>query len=190
MTSGFTNPFMYITKPNNKKGVPGNPPTGLPDEFGTYPNNLVPNFNKNKSYLIETNPNVILSGNNASIYGAEEVFNIFNNDEQYAFVHNLDRKIPINTDKNHFSVIDNAYLASFITKDDNEDPTMFGYDIIIKFNTSPLFNGSIIEFINQFGDAEEIESRRDVWLTFCKQFFKFFKVDQNQQSNGKWNKND
>jgi hypothetical protein len=183
ITDGFTNPFFYINNPDLKKGVPGNPTTGLPDEFGTYPNDIKPNFNKNKNYLINTDPDTMLKGNGSSLYGAEEVFNFFSNDEQYSFVHNLDRSIPI-TGLMYPSAFKDVHLASFLSKSDNEDPTMFGYDISINFASSPLFNGSIIDFINSFSPIpEEMESRRDVWLSFCKQFFKFFKVDQNQRLN-------
>jgi hypothetical protein len=59
ITDGFTNPFFYINNPDLKKGVPGNPTTGLPDEFGTYPNDIKPNFNKNKNYLINTDPDTM-----------------------------------------------------------------------------------------------------------------------------------
>jgi hypothetical protein len=50
------------------------------------------------------------------------------------------------------------YLGSFFrTLDDNEDPTIHGYDIMIKWNNSPLFNGEIDNFINQFSGYNNSE---------------------------------
>lgn len=180
ISDGFTNPFLYINNPQNKNNI-----TGLPQEFGSYPNNIIPNFNKNLNQMIKTDPTLMLLGDGNidgiinGIAGAEEVFNFFDNDEQYAFVHNLDRVIPVSGLENPASLKE-VYLGSYLPEMDNEDPTIFGYDISIDFANSPLFNGAIIEFINQFG-GDEIESRRDVWLTFCKQFFKYFNLDQAQQ---------
>lgn len=156
---GFTNPLYYITDdtPNDIRGL-----TGVPKQFGDTPNNIKPNFNKNSP--IYTTPDV-------KVKESSKIFHDFYNDTQFEFVHNLDRKIPHNGSKN-------AYLGSFLkTSSNNEDPTMYGYDIYIKYDSSPLFNGSINNFIDKFSDNIEIQSRRDVWLAFCNQFFNFFKID-------------
>jgi len=64
------------------------------------------------------------------------------------------------------------------TPSDNEDPVSFGYDIIINYATSPLFNGGIEEFIDMFGKSYvELGSRMDLVKQFKEQLFKFFKVD-------------
>ena len=69
-------------------------------------------------------------------------------------------------------------LASFVrTTDDNEDPTMLGYDIILKFNSSPLFNGTIDSFISQYSDNTEVSSRSGILSNFKSQLFKFLKID-------------
>jgi hypothetical protein len=72
------------------------------------------------------------------------------------------------------------YLGSFIrTIEDNEDPTILGYDLTIKWNESPLFNGTIDTFISQlvgYGNSE-IGSRKEILDNFKKQFVKFFKTD-------------
>jgi len=70
------------------------------------------------------------------------------------------------------------YLGSFIrTTDDNEDPTMLGYDIEIKYNDSPLFNGTAQSFIDKFSAVSEIKSRGSILDNFKKQLFRFLKTD-------------
>lgn len=72
------------------------------------------------------------------------------------------------------------YLGSFVkTFDDNEDPTMLGYDFKIKTLQSPLFNGSANAFIQQFGQLgnTEIFSREEILPRFQRQFFKFLRTD-------------
>ena len=72
------------------------------------------------------------------------------------------------------------YLGSFIrTFDDNEDPTMMGFDIEIKVENSPLFNGSIDKFITTFSGLgnSEIAARLDILTKFREQFFRFVKKD-------------
>lgn len=73
----------------------------------------------------------------------------------------------------------------------NEDPTILGFDIEIDEVTSPLFNGSIIDFINKYGSGEnsisEISSRKEIYNEFVAQFKKFFQTNvnflQNTESN-------
>jgi len=179
VSQGFTNPLFYVNNKENLNTIPGL--TDLPKEFGDHPNNLKPNFNKNSP--IKSDPNII-NKKKAEI-AKNFTYNIDGkrvgtSEQEHTFIHNLDRQIPTEGENN-------AYLASYVQtseingKTDNEDPTMFGYDIKIKFSTSPLFNGSIINFINQFSNDTEIEERRNIWVTFCNQFFKFFKIDMRGQ---------
>ena len=73
-------------------------------------------------------------------------------------------------------------LASFVrTTDDNEDPTMLGYDIILKFNSSPLFNGTIDSFIDQYKNNTEVASRSEILSNFRDQLFKFLRTDSPTQ---------
>lgn len=176
ISQGFTNPLLYITDttPNDISGL-----TGVPKQFGNNPTNIKPNYNKRNP--IFSDPNTVIK-KEIEIAKDFTYRNIGTSEQQYTFVHNLDRAIPTLGSNN-------AYLASYIQTSeiegkriDNEDPTMFGYDIKIKFPSSPLFNGSIISFINQFNEnSQEIESRRDIWITFCNQFFKFFKLDYKKE---------
>ena len=65
------------------------------------------------------------------------------------------------------------------TNDDNEDPTILGYDIEIKTLDSPLFNGEIESFITTFGNFNntEIKSRMETLDLFRQQLLKFVKAD-------------
>jgi hypothetical protein len=173
---GFTDPFKYVTDWSNANTKPGL--TGVPKQFGDNPTNLVPNWN-NKGMVY--NDGIKFSS-------SKIIFDDFNNRSQFNFLHHLDNPLLNGTGQvrgditqgilNDGSTKD-IYLASFKqTSDENEDPVIFGYDITIKFDSSPLFNGSIIDFIDQFGKSDdEIEARRNIWITFCNQFFKFFDID-------------
>ena len=82
--------------------------------------------------------------------------------------------------------ISDIYLGSFIrTMDDNEDPTMLGYDINIKFDSSPLFNGTIDSFISQLSDYgnTEVGSRQLILDNFKSQLVKFLKIDSSNIGN-------
>lgn len=59
----------------------------------------------------------------------------------------------------------------------DEDPVVFGFDIIIKTQDSPLFSEDIISFFD-FGDAnniKEIIPRREIYNNFIEHLSKFFK---------------
>lgn len=58
-----------------------------------------------------------------------------------------------------------------------EDPVMFGFDLIIKTNQSPLFNGQVDDFLTQFNGIPEISSRGSIYSEFKKRFFSFFRPD-------------
>ena len=62
-----------------------------------------------------------------------------------------------------------------------EDPVMFGFDIVIRAQESPLFSDvlqdSVSGFFNSIADSgnEEMLSRNDVWINFKSHFFQFFR---------------
>jgi hypothetical protein len=71
-------------------------------------------------------------------------------------------------------------LASWVSSsNENEDPTYLGFDLYIKWNESPLFNGSVERFINTYKGLgnSEIGSRDVIITEFKRQFLKFFRVD-------------
>lgn len=59
---------------------------------------------------------------------------------------------------------------------ENQDPVMFGVEIVIDALSSPLLNGSIYDFFALYPDVSEIQSRRLVYHDFKKQFQKIFKT--------------
>jgi hypothetical protein len=59
---------------------------------------------------------------------------------------------------------------------ENNDPVMFGFDIIIDSVSSPLLNGSVIDFLNQYTNVDELAARIPVYEDFKQQFIKFFKT--------------
>lgn len=59
---------------------------------------------------------------------------------------------------------------------ENNDPIYFGFDIIIDTPKSPLLNGSVENFIEQFQIISEISERMNVITDFKRQFLKLFKT--------------
>jgi hypothetical protein len=148
---GFTPPTAFITNPDDT-----DPRTNNPKELGFQITNR---FNPIDQSDIQKTIN--------------DNYYLFNDQPGYEFIHLLDR--------NNFSSSSNEiYLTSFLeTSNDNEDPVSFGYDIIIDFDHSPLFNGSIENFLNSdlFRAYSELSSRVDLVKKFKEQFFKFFKTN-------------
>ena len=72
---------------------------------------------------------------------------------------------------------DSFRLASFKnTPYENNDPVMYGVEIVIDAFSSPLLNGSVEDFISQFSYVSEIASRAIVLDDFKRQFSKIFRT--------------
>jgi hypothetical protein len=69
-------------------------------------------------------------------------------------------------------------VDSFIsTPTENNDPVIFGFDIIIDDLSSPLLNGSVDDFLFLFSNnISEIRARIPVYEEFKNQFVKFFRT--------------
>jgi hypothetical protein len=74
--------------------------------------------------------------------------------------------------------LNDTVVSSFVrTHDNNEDPTILGFDVYIRLSNSPLFNGTIEHFIEkESSDNFEIQKRLDMLKEFKKQFLGFFKM--------------
>jgi hypothetical protein len=70
---------------------------------------------------------------------------------------------------------------------ENNDPVLFGFEIVIDAVNSPLLNGSVENFIEQFGMISEVAARRFVISDFKNQFIKFFKTKGNLYFNQDFN---
>jgi hypothetical protein len=62
---------------------------------------------------------------------------------------------------------------------ENSDPVMYGFEIIIDSVSSPLLNGSVLDFINQYTSINEIAYKKQVYEDFKNQFVKFFRTNGN-----------
>jgi len=79
-----------------------------------------------------------------------------------------------------------------------EDPVMFGFDIIIRANQSPLFSNVLKDSVKNFLDSEsaknnnELIHRKKIWEDFKKNFFQFFRSDilEHRSINSNENGND
>lgn len=72
---------------------------------------------------------------------------------------------------------------------ENNDPVMFGFELIIDDISSPLLNGSVLDFLNNYSMVSEIEVRKKVYDDFKNQFIKFFKTKTSQTFNSINNEN-
>jgi hypothetical protein len=71
-------------------------------------------------------------------------------------------------------------LANFIeSQHENNDPVIFGFEIVFDTINSPLLNGAVEEFIRQFSYINEIASKAIVLDDFKRQFVKIFKTRGN-----------
>lgn len=66
--------------------------------------------------------------------------------------------------------------TNYNTPYENQDPVFFGFEIIIDAVSSPLLNGSVEDFIEQFQNVSEIVSKRNVLKDFKIQFGKLFRL--------------
>ena len=79
------------------------------------------------------------------------------------------------------------------TSYENSDPVIYGFEVIVDAISSPLLNGSIDDFINQFSTIREVASRKHIYEDFKVQFVKLFKtlgsvnITQNPKLPGKGN---
>ena len=178
---GFTPEVDFITNPTNI-----DPKTNSPVERGVLLGGGILNSDGTTLYGELRDTNDILDTGilaDGSISGSiPKSFDAFNDLSGEEFLHRLDQnQIPIGAALNQYNDI---YLSSFVqTNKDNEDPVSFGYDIIIGYDNSPLFNGAIEDFIINFSSYSEISSRLDILSQFKTQFFKFFKIDSPTSTN-------
>jgi len=79
--------------------------------------------------------------------------------------------------------ISNIGLKPSETPKDNEDPLYTGFEIIINNLTSPVFNGTAMDFINKFNATNEINSRKSILSDFTSECSKFFKFSSENDLN-------
>jgi hypothetical protein len=65
------------------------------------------------------------------------------------------------------------------TSFENSDPVIYGFEIVFDTFSSPLLNGSVEDFIDQFSYVSEIASKAIVIDDFKRQFIKLFRTKGN-----------
>jgi hypothetical protein len=60
---------------------------------------------------------------------------------------------------------------------EQNDPVYYGFDIIFDSVSSPLLNGSVNDFINNYAGINEIFAKKRVYEEFKNQFSKFFRTN-------------
>ena len=101
-------------------------------------------------------------------YSTRDIYKIFNDSSTDYFRHGIyiDRQ-NLNTEDGN--------LTS--TPEENNDPVIFGFDLIIDTVGSPLLNGAIDDFLIKFQTITEIGARIPIFNDFKKQFIKLFKTN-------------
>jgi len=112
-----------------------------------------------------------------SPYSTRDIYSIFGDNSTDYFRHGLhviDNLTPIENPENSSSTL---RLDTFNgTPYEQNDPVIFGFDIIIDDVTSPLLNGSISDFLRNYNTISEVSSKIPVYEDFKQQFTKFFKT--------------
>ena len=116
-------------------------------------------------------------------YSTRDHYSLFNDNSTDYFRHGLhviDRKTPIENPENGESTVRRTDFTG--TPFEQNDPVIFGFDIIIDDVSSPLLNGSISDFIRNYQGINEIGSKAQVYEDFKQQFIKIFKTKTNTVS--------
>lgn len=132
-------------------------------------------------------------------YSTRDYYLIFNDSSTDYFRHGLhiEGKTPLVSEKNDRETFDGGEtgvpfrLANIKpgegTSYENHDPVMFGFELVIDAVSSPLLNGSVEDFLDQFDRISEVASRKEIISDFKQQFIKLFKtkgtVKYNEPSN-------
>ena len=119
-----------------------------------------------------------------SPYSTRDNYLIFNDNSTDYFKHGLqilNNLTPIENPENGESTLRLGQFNS--TPIENSDPVMFGFEIIIDDISSPLLNGSVNDFLNNYAGIYEIGSKIQVYEDFKQQFIKFFKTKSSVKVN-------
>lgn len=156
------------------------------------PNGLIERETKER---FDESVNIPKSNLESSPYSTRDHYKIFDDNRTDYFKHGLhiiDGLTPIENNSGDSDL----RLSNFkSTPFENNDPVMFGFEIVIDAISSPLLNGSVLDFLNQYTSVNELAARIPVYEDFKQQFSKFFKtkgtirVDAEQTTMSKTNNN-
>lgn len=71
----------------------------------------------------------------------------------------------------------NINFAQYQTTLNNQDPIVFGYQLSIISETSPLFNGAIPDFLYKYSKMTDIKTRLVTYYQFFWSFFSLFELE-------------
>ena len=91
---------------------------------------------------------------------------------QYTFT----RGFSIDNDNNDRRLT-NINFAEYKTTINNQDPVVFGYQLSIISETSPLFNGAIPDFLKRYSKMTDLKTRLLTYYQFFGSFFSLFELE-------------
>jgi len=110
-------------------------------------------------------------------YTTRDNYLIFNDAGTDYFKHGLQILNNLTPIENPINGASDLRLSQFKnTPFENNDPIVFGFEIVIDGISSPLLNGSVADFLNNYNMISEIKSKIPVYEDFKQQFIKFFKT--------------
>ena len=110
-------------------------------------------------------------------YSTRDMYTIFGDTSQDYFRHGLQVIDGLTPIENPLNGSTNLRADSFQgTPFENEDPVIFGFEIVMDDISSPLLNGSVLDFLRNYRTVSEIASRLPVYEDFKEQFVKLFKT--------------
>lgn len=112
-----------------------------------------------------------------SPYSTRDNYLIFNDSGTDYFKHGLQILNHLTPIENPINGASDLRLSQFKnTPFENQDPIILGFEIVIDGISSPLLNGSVADFLNNYNMISEIRSKIPVYEDFKQQFIKFFKT--------------
>ena len=113
----------------------------------------------------------------SSPYSTRDNYLIFNDSGTDYFKHGLQILNNLTPIENPIDGRSDLRLSQFKnTPFENQDPIILGFEIVIDGISSPLLNGSVADFLNNYNMISEIRSKIPVYEDFKQQFIKFFKT--------------
>lgn len=110
-------------------------------------------------------------------YSTRDSYLIFNDSGTDYFKHGLQVLNHLTPIENPINGKSDLRLQQFKnTPFENQDPIIFGFEVVIDGVSSPLLNGSVADFLNNYNMISEIRSKIPVYEDFKQQFIKFFKT--------------
>ena len=111
-------------------------------------------------------------------YSTRDNYLLFNDSSTDYFKHGLQVINNLNSDFPTSSDSKGRLSGFESTPYELNDPVMFGFEIIIDAASSPLLNGAVLDFINNYGPKiSEVNARKPIYEEFKQQFSKIFKTN-------------